>query len=105
MSVKSPISKRLKEARLEAGMSQKQLGIAAGVDEFVASAKFNQYETGKHVPDFSMVQQIGKVLKLPAAYFYSTEDELAKLIKIYGRLNTKKKRELCAWVAQFAESL
>lgn len=31
--------KRLKEARLAAGLSQKKLGIAAGIDEFVASTR------------------------------------------------------------------
>lgn len=46
MTRRSSIYKRLKEARLEAGLSQKRLGIAAGVDEFVVSARMNQYETG-----------------------------------------------------------
>ena len=41
-----------------------------------------------------MMQQIAKVLKLPAAYFYTTEDELAQVIKIYGQLSTKERREL-----------
>ena len=34
-------SRRLKEARLAAGFSQKNLGIAAGIDEFVASTRIN----------------------------------------------------------------
>lgn len=46
---KSPVAKRLKEARLAARLSQKSLGIAAGMDEFSASARMNQYETGKHI--------------------------------------------------------
>jgi len=37
----SPLPKRLKEARLAAGLSQKQLGIAAGIDEFSASPRCN----------------------------------------------------------------
>lgn len=74
MATKSPISKRLKEARLAAGMSQKQLGIASGIDEFVASARMNQYETGKHTPEYSVLATIAKVLDLPAAYFYATAE-------------------------------
>jgi transcriptional regulator with XRE-family HTH domain len=50
---KSPVAKRLKEARLAAGLSQKSLGIAAGIDEFSANARMNQYETDKHTPDYS----------------------------------------------------
>ena len=76
-----PIAKRLKEARLDAGLSQKVLGIKAGIDEFTASARMNQYETGKHTPDFLTVKQIAKVLKLPTAYFYAEEDEIAELLK------------------------
>lgn len=36
-------SKRLKDARQLHGLSQKGLGIAAGIDEFVASARINRY--------------------------------------------------------------
>lgn len=35
--------KRLKEARLAVGLSQKKLGIAIGLDEFVASTRVNRY--------------------------------------------------------------
>lgn len=94
MSRKSAISKRLKEARLEADISQKQLGIAAGIDEFVASARMNQYETGKHVPDIGVVQKIAKVLRVPTAYFFAIEDELALLIKAYGRMSKKSQLQL-----------
>ncbi|USQ13272.1 helix-turn-helix transcriptional regulator [Legionella lytica] len=79
----SPLPKRLKEARLAARISQKQLGIAAGIDEFSASPRINQYETGKHAPDFSTLKRIAKVLSVPTAYFYAEEDELANKIKSF----------------------
>lgn len=79
----SPLPKRLKEARIAAGISQKQLGIAAGIDEFSASPRINQYETGKHSPDFSTLKRIAKVLSVPTAYFYAEEDELANKIKLF----------------------
>ncbi|HAT2016930.1 TPA: helix-turn-helix domain-containing protein [Legionella pneumophila] len=77
----SPLPKRLKEARLVAGLSQRQLGIAAGIDEFSASPRINQYETGKHTPDFTTLKQLAKVLSVPTAYFYAEENDLAELIK------------------------
>lgn len=79
----SPLPKRLKEARTAAGISQKQLGIAAGIDEFSASPRINQYETGKHTPDFLTLKRIAKALKVPTAYFYSEEDALAVVIKSF----------------------
>ena len=88
---KSPISQRLREARMDADLSQKSLGIKAGIDQFSASARMNQYETDKHVPDFGTVKRIAKVLKLPTAYFYCESDELAGVIKKWHlrKKNTK----------------
>jgi len=88
------VSKRLKEARIAAGFSQKSLGIAAGIDEFSASARMNQYETGKHAPDYLMLTRIAKILKVPTAYFYTESDEMAELVRIYGRLKKSEKAGL-----------
>ena len=94
--VDSPLQKRLKEARLSANLSQKKLGIEAGMDEFSASARMNHYEKGRHTPDYSMLQRIAKVLKLPVAYFYAERDELAGLIKLFYRLKKPEKKALLA---------
>jgi transcriptional regulator with XRE-family HTH domain len=91
---KSPVAKRLKEARLAAGLSQKSLGIAAGIDEFSASARMNQYETGKHVPDYLTLALIAKVLKLPVAYFYADNQELASFIKLFNSLSKNEKETI-----------
>lgn len=94
--VQSPIPKRLKEARKAAMLSQKKLGIAAGIDEFSASARMNHYEKGRHSPDYSLLQRIAKVLKLPVAYFYAERDELAELIKLFHRLKKPDKAIILA---------
>lgn len=77
----SPLPARLKEARLEKGLSQKQLGILAGLDEFASSARMNQYERGTHAPDYSLLRRIASVLDVPTAFFYAEDDNLAELIK------------------------
>lgn len=79
----SPLPKRLKEARIAAKLSQKELGIAAGIDRFSASPRINQYETGKHTPDFLTLKKLATVLSLPTAFFYAEEDDLAKIIKSF----------------------
>jgi len=88
---KSPVSKRLREARILADFSQKSLGIKAGIDQFSASARMNQYEADKHVPDFGTIKRIAKVLKLPTAYFYCEDDKLAEVIKKWHVRKQKKK--------------
>lgn len=90
----NPVAKRLKEARTAAGLSQKSLGIAAGIDEFTASARMNQYETGKHTPDYTTLSRIAKVLKLPVAYFYTDTDDLAELVSAYTKLSKPQKAGL-----------
>lgn len=79
----SPLPKRLKEARLAANLSQKELGIAAGIDQFSASPRINQYETGKHSPDFLTLKNLASVLSVPTAFFYAEEDDLAEMIKLF----------------------
>lgn len=86
-----PLSKRLKEARLAAKLSQKALGIAAGIDEFSASARINHYEKDRHMPDYSTLERISSILKVPVAYFYAETDELALWIKAFGTIKKGKR--------------
>ncbi|MCS4320895.1 transcriptional regulator with XRE-family HTH domain [Serratia sp. BIGb0234] len=79
------LPKRLKAARLAAGLSQQKLGVLAGIDEATASARMNQYEKGVHLPDFSLMVRIADILDVPSAYFYAVEDELAKEILEYQK--------------------
>ncbi|WP_035058541.1 helix-turn-helix domain-containing protein [Andreprevotia chitinilytica] len=83
----SIIGKRLKEARTAAGLSQERLGILAGIDEFSASARMNQYERGKHEPDFKTMARLAETLGYPQSYFYETNDQLAQLIGLFHRID------------------
>ena len=85
---------RLKQARLNAGLSQKMLGIEAGIDAFVASTRINRYELGIHRPDLLTVRKLAKVLDVPVAFFFADEDdELAELLLIYGKAKVSLRRE------------
>jgi len=72
---------------LKADISQKIPGILAGIDEFSASARKNQYEKGKHIPDFTTIKRFAKVLEVPACYFYAEDDEMAEMILVFGSLS------------------
>ena len=77
---RSPIGGRIREARKASGFTQEKLGIEAGIDETVASARMSQYENNVHTPDFQFVKKLSELLNVPTAYFYAEEDELAELI-------------------------
>lgn len=71
---------RLRFARKVKNLSQERVGILAGIEEASASARMNQYETGKHLPDFLMASKIADVLDVPVAYFYTDDDLMAEII-------------------------
>lgn len=89
---------RLGLARKEKGISQEKLGILAGIDESSASARMNQYERGKHIPDFLVASKIAQVLELPAAYFYMEDDVLAEIIKKSYRLKNEQRYQVLAFL-------
>jgi transcriptional regulator with XRE-family HTH domain len=90
----SIFAKRLKEARKNTDLSQERLGVLAGIDEMSASARMNQYERGKHEPEFTMVERIAKILNVPEAFFYAKDDELAWLLVTYHRLPLMGRNEI-----------
>ena len=70
---------------MAAQLSQKQLGIQAGIDEFVASTRINRYELGVHKPDYLTAQKLASVLGVSAAFLYAPEDDIADLIFRFGK--------------------
>lgn len=89
---------RLKAARKEKGLSQERLGILADIDESSASARMNQYETGKHVPDFLMATKIAAVLGVPTAYLYTEDNLMAEIILKLYLLSDLQKLEVLKFI-------
>ena len=100
----STFTKRLKEARKNKGISQKKLGIEAGIDEFSASARMNQYEKGKHTPDFKMSQKLAEILSVPTSYFYEEDDVLAKILQMYYSLSNIDKEGMLNKIEYLAKN-
>jgi transcriptional regulator with XRE-family HTH domain len=86
------IPMRLRQARMGAGISQKGLGELAGIDLNSASARINQYETGKHTPHFNVLKQLARALEVPVSFFYEEDDEVADIIlKLHRVPKTRRK--------------
>lgn len=94
------IAKRLKAARLRAGLSQKELGIRAGIAPDTASPRMNSYELERYMPSPDTLESIGKVIGVPEAYFYARDDALAELILLYGSLGPEVRHRLLAFARQ-----
>jgi transcriptional regulator with XRE-family HTH domain len=89
----SVLAKRLKEARIRAGLTQERLGVLAGIDEMSASARMNQYERAKHEPDWLTVQRLAAVLQVPVAYLYADDDATAELLLAFNSLPLEAREE------------
>ena len=94
MSVQTLFAKRLKAARKRAELSQRQLGILVGMDEFSASPRMNQYERAKHLPDLDTAKRLADALQIPMAYFYCPEDHLAELLLVANTAPPDQLRQL-----------
>ena len=91
-------SMRLKIARKAKKLSQERLGILAGIDEASASARMNQYETGKYAPDLLMVTKIAEVLEVPVAYFYTENNLMAEIIMKLQFLTELQQKEVLDFI-------
>lgn len=94
----SVFSQRLKTARLRSGLTQMQLGVQASIDEYSASARINQYERGKHIPDFNTAERLASVLGVPTAYFYARDDLTAELLLAWGNLTGEERHRFLSQI-------
>lgn len=83
-------------------MSQYALGVAAGIDEMSASPRINQYERGKHAPDFNMARRLATALHVPSAYLYTEDDMLAEVVLLFSALNEEGKDEALVVIRDLA---
>ena len=54
----------------------------------------NQYEQGKRVPDFQTLEKMAEQLGVPVAYFFCTSDNMAELVKAFGKMTEAEQIEL-----------
>lgn len=79
---------------MQAGLSQRGLGIRVGFDPGSASSRMNHYEKGRHAPDIETLQRLADELNVPLNYFFCTDDISAELACLIGRMDTRQKTQL-----------
>lgn len=67
-----------------------------GMDENSASARMNQYEKGKHAPDYDTMKRMAEELEVPVAYFFCETELEASLLKAISKLSDDGKQSLLA---------
>lgn len=89
----SIFSRRLRQAREDAGLSQKELGILAGLDPFVASTRINRYERDVHGADIATAARLANALGVPLAFLYADNERLARMIRAFSRLDATEQEK------------
>ena len=97
------LAHRLKQARLRAGLSQEKLGKLAGIDPMSASARMNQYERGKHSPDFKLMCKVAEILNMPVSWFYTEDEDAARVQEVFFTLSPLDRKTLLDQVERQAQ--
>jgi transcriptional regulator with XRE-family HTH domain len=90
----NPLPIQLKKARQAFGITQLELGVRIGLDPGNASARMNQYEAGKHAPDYKMLKKIAEELCVPVPYLLCEDDLMGDLILQLSKLTDDEKTEI-----------
>ena len=88
--------RRLRVVREREGLSQRALGVEAGLNPSIASTRINRYEKGVHEPDMATVAALANVLNVDRAYFYCVDDRLAQFLLLFSRLSRKSQTDTLA---------
>lgn len=96
VDARSIFAQRLKAAREDAGLTQKELGMAIGLPAETAAVRINRYEKAVHDADLATALRIAGSMGLPLAYFYAETDVMAEAIVTFWLLNQADQRKVLA---------
>ena len=94
LQTRSVVSQRLRQARELAGLPQDRLGVLAGLEESSSSARISRYESGIHEPPVKFAQELARVLGVPLAFLYCSDDRLADIILSYSTMPEANRHRL-----------
>lgn len=98
------IGKRIREARVRAGLTQEELGVAIGLDEGPASARISRYESGVHFPSSQLIQPLADALAVPAAYLVAENDRIASIILDLPKLKEEQLSQVEGLIAELLDA-
>lgn len=93
VDARSIFAQRLKAAREDAGLTQKELGMSVGLPQETAAVRINRYEKAVHDADLATARRIAQSLGVPLAFLYADTDVLAEAILTLGLLSKSEQRK------------
>ncbi|KQV48746.1 hypothetical protein ASC95_22905 [Pelomonas sp. Root1217] len=74
-------------------MTLEQVAVAAEIED-AASVRMSQYQRGVHTPRFNIAENLARALDVPVEYFYSPDDQTAKLLLLWHSLSEARRGQL-----------
>lgn len=96
VDARSIFAQRLKQAREDAGLTQKELGMTIGLPQETAAVRINRYEKAVHDADLATARRIAEALGVPLAFLYAETDTMAEAILTLGLLSKPEQRKAVA---------
>jgi len=94
LKLRDLFTQRLRQMRMEAGLSQRELGRRIGLLEEVVSSRVTRYELGTSEPDFETAGKLARELGVPLAYLLADDEALAEIILAVSKLPAVEQRKL-----------
>lgn len=91
--------RRLKEARLAAGLTQEALGLKAKLSIEVAKTRVNRYERGSSEPSEATAKDLADALAIPLAALYAETPAMAQIIEAAAQLPARDQKKLAEELA------
>ncbi len=63
----------------------------------------NQYERGKHSPDYRLMCRVAEILKMPVSWFYTEDEDLARIQELYFQMSPDTRRTLLSQSEKLAQ--
>ncbi|MBC7605020.1 MAG: helix-turn-helix transcriptional regulator [Ramlibacter sp.] len=87
------LGRRMRARREELEWSQEKVGVLIGLDESSSRARISRYELGVHEPAVATARALAAALKVPLAYLYCEDDDVAALLMALFDLPKTARRE------------
>ncbi|RJU10267.1 XRE family transcriptional regulator [Xanthomonas campestris] len=88
------VAARLRQAREQRGLSQREVGMRMGLDKDTASARISRYESGAMSISLEALFEMAEALEVPPAFLLASSPGMADAILALGEQTDQQQAQL-----------
>ncbi|MFS8413185.1 XRE family transcriptional regulator [Xanthomonas campestris pv. campestris] len=93
------VAARLRQAREQRGLSQREVGMRMGLDKDTASARISRYESGAMSISLEALFEMAEALEVPPAFLLASTPGMADAILALGEQSDRQQDQLAKVLA------